>query len=148
MNNEVIVLKTSELSLKVIKEINILKNSHWTYGLKSQNIWFKINIKKDDIHIMIKNSNIIIGYNCIRKYNFRGKNNYLFDTFIIINKYRNKGLSKLIMQKNIEFYKNKRLPFILFCNNKLIKFYERFGWKKTDYKKSLINKKNLLIFKA
>ena len=147
MKREVIVLKTSELNSNLINEINILKNSHWVYGIKEQNEWFKKNIKKEDTHFIVRDSKKVIGYNCIRKYIFKRKKYYLFDTFIINNKFRNKGLSKLIMEKNIIFYKNKKLPFILFCNNELINFYQKFGWKKNQNFKDLKKRKSLLIFK-
>ena len=41
MKKEVLELKTSELKTNLINEINILKNSHWVFGIKSQNEWFK-----------------------------------------------------------------------------------------------------------
>ena len=44
---------TPLLSKKEIKNICILKDTQWKYGIKSQLNWYKKNIKKEDIHNLL-----------------------------------------------------------------------------------------------
>ena len=60
------VLKLKDLKKKIISQILLLKNTHWKSNLKSQQKWFKENIKKNDLHIILFKEKII-GYNLLRK---------------------------------------------------------------------------------
>ena len=59
-------LNLKKLSKREIYEICKLKNSFWRYGLKNNLEWFKKNVFKDDLHIILKLNKKIIGYNLLR----------------------------------------------------------------------------------
>ena len=127
---------TNNLTKEEIHQIIKLKNSYWNFGLKSQNEWFKkrTNIKKKDIHIFIKNKKNIIGYVQLgyRKFNIK-KNSQkylLFRTLIINKKFRKKFLSKKIMNKVMDIINNKRIISFLTCKKGLVKFYNKYNWKR------------------
>ena len=124
---------TPLLSKKEIKNICILKNTQWKYGIKSQLNWYKKNIKKEDIHNLLFINSKLIGYTLLRKrtcfVNKVKKKYLLFDTLVLDKKYRNKKLSNLIMYFDNEIIKQKKMLSFLTCNKSLIKFYKRFNWK-------------------
>ncbi len=127
---------TNNLTKEEINQIIKLKNSHWNFGLKSQIEWFKkkINIKKKDIHIFIKNKKNIIGYVQLgnRKFNIK-KNSQkylLFRTLIISKRFRKKLLSKKIMDRVVKIINSKKIICFLTCQKELVKFYNKYNWKK------------------
>ena len=72
-------VETTKLKKKEILSICKLKNTEWKYGIKSQLMWFKKNIKTNDIHNMVFLRKNLIGYNLLRKRSFlinRKKNSY------------------------------------------------------------------------
>jgi len=135
------LLRPSEL-----KSIYLLKNTEWDFGAKGQYNWFQKEIKKKDIHILLKKNNNLIGYTCLRyKKYFSGKKNnifLLFDTHIVKKNFRNKGYGKILINKAIRVIKNKKILSLLFCKKKQIKYYKKFYWNVINKKKYLSNKKH------
>ena len=105
--------KSFQLSKKEIKNICLLKDNQWKFGIKSQLNWYKKNIKKKDIHNMMFINSELIGYTLLRRrkclVNKVLKKYLLFDTLVLGKKYRNKKLSNLIeAEKKYKAYiKNK-----------------------------------------
>ena len=58
---------SDQLTNKEIKEICLLKDKLWKFGIKSQIKWFKSNIKKYDIHNLFFIKSKLIGYILLRK---------------------------------------------------------------------------------
>ena len=138
--------KTFQLNNKEISQICYLKNTHWKYGLKSNLDWFKKYVKKNDIHNLLFVEDKLAGYTFLRIRTFYTNNikkKYLyFDTIIIDKKFRNKKLSNILMYINRDIIlKNKKLSFLI-CLKNMIKYYEKFGWKKMNSKKFLIKDHN------
>ncbi len=135
-------LNLKKLNRKEIYEINKLKNSFWKYGLKNNLIWFKKNVLKDDIHVILKFKKKIIGYNLLRKrnfyYNSKKKNYYYFDTLIIDEKYRRLNLAKKILKYNNEIFKEKKSHSFLICKKKHEAFYKKFNWVKINNSKFVL----------
>jgi len=67
---QILSKQTLELKSTEIKEICNLKNTHWNYGIKSNLIWFKKNVKKKDIHNMLYTNKKLIGYTLLRNTSF------------------------------------------------------------------------------
>ena len=129
-------IKKKKISDDIKHQICSLKNSHWDYGLKEQIYWFDKNINEQDYHnIMIINKEVV-GYTCLREKKFLDSNEkyLLFDTFIIDSQSRGQGLASTMMKyNNIKIKQSKKIS-ILYCNEKLVKFYNKFNWK--VYKRS------------
>ena len=58
------ILKTKQLSKKIINKICLLKNQEWNYGFNSNLKWFTDNIYNDDINFLLFNNSKLIAYNC------------------------------------------------------------------------------------
>jgi hypothetical protein len=147
MNYNLISLKTSNLNKNIIIQIGKLKNTQWSFGLKSQLKWFKNNCKKNDIHNLFYIKSKLIGYTFLRIRSFSTNNHIkkkyvLFDTLIIHKDYRNKKLSDLLMLFNNTIIKQTGLFSFLICKNDLLGFYKKYNWIKL-YKKQFKLKDHL-----
>ena len=135
---------SKKLKDREIKEICILKNTEWKFGIKSQLKWFDKNIKKFDIHNLFYIKSTLVGYTALKKKRFKiknssKKNQFLqFDTLVIKKKYRKFKLSRLLMNFNNLIIIQSGLPSILICEDRFLDFYKKNSWK-------LINKKMINI---
>jgi hypothetical protein len=122
------------------KKIIFLKNTHWNYRFSEHAQYLKDNFKKNDFHNLFFYQNKLIGYTAFRNQYLIYKNKkykYLhFDCLVILEKYRNKKLSKLLMNFNEYTIMKNSLPSILFCEKNLINFYKKFNWV-TNYNKAI-----------
>lgn len=135
---ELISKPKKNISPKELKEICLLKNEKWKYGINSQLRWFKQNINKNDICNLLKIKGKIIGLTILRRRSFKIKlkksKYFLFDTLIISKKFRKKKLSSILMTLNNFVILENNLLSLLICDNRLIKFYEKFGWSRLSNK--------------
>tara|TARA_B100000767_G_C19648767_1_gene485767 strand:+ start:20 stop:556 length:537 start_codon:yes stop_codon:yes gene_type:complete len=131
---------SNKLANKEIKEICLLKDKQWKFGLNSQIKWFKSNIKKYDLHNLLYIGSKLIGYTCLRKRTYKIDNinkktyYFLFDALTIDPKYRGKKLSNLFMSFNNLVIIQSGLFSILTCDNRLISFYKKNNWTKLNKK--------------
>ena len=134
---------TKKLKKKQIKQICLLKDTTWKYGIKSQINWFQNNVKNQDIHNLLYKKSKLIGYTLLKKRsckinNLQKKTYLLFDTCLVRPEFRNQNFSKILMNFNNIIIKKLNLFSFLICNNNLIRFYNKFSWIK-------LNKKNISI---
>ena len=131
---EVLSKAKKKISKQELKEICLLKDQHWKYGLKSQMNWISKNVKKNDICNILRFKKKIIGLTLLRKRTYFANKKklkyFLFDTLIIDKNYRGKNFSELLMILNTHVILKSNLISLLFCNNNLLKFYIKFGWLK------------------
>jgi predicted GNAT family N-acyltransferase len=139
------LLKSSEL-----RSIYKLKNTEWDFGIKEQCNWFQKEIKKKDIHILLKKNNNLIGYTCLRyKKIILEKKNYsflLFDTHVVKKNFRNKEYGRMLIEKAVNIIKKKNFLSLLFCEIAQLNYYKKFNWNIISKKKYLSNKNNKSLF--
>jgi len=143
MNYNLISINTQKLKKDKVIQICKLKDSQWSFGIKSQLEWFKNNIKKNDIHNLLYIKSKLVGYTLLRRRSFNTKNQIkkkyiLFDTITIHKEYRNKKLSNLLMIFNNTIIKETGLFSFLICKNDLVGFYKKNNWIK-------LKKKNIKV---
>ena len=85
MNYNLISLKTSNLNKNIIIQIGKLKNTQWSFGLKSQLKWFKNNCKKNDIHNLFYIKSKLVGYTFLRIRSFSTNNHIKKNMFYLIH---------------------------------------------------------------
>lgn len=126
---------SDKLINKEIKEICLLKDRHWKFGIKSQLMWFKNNVKKYDLHNLFHIKSKLVGYTLLRKRTFEikslnKKTQYLlFDALVIDKNYRGMKLSNLLMNFNNTIIKQSGFSSFLICNDELVDFYKKNNWK-------------------
>tara|TARA_B100000780_G_C21107045_1_gene447112 strand:- start:1084 stop:1638 length:555 start_codon:yes stop_codon:yes gene_type:complete len=129
---------SDKLTNKEIKEICLLKDKQWKFGIKSQLKWFKNNIKKYDLHNFFYIKSKLVGYTLLRKRtfeikNFNKKTKYLlFDTLVLDKKYRGMNFSNLLMSFNNMIIEQSGFFSFLICEDKLVNFYKKNNWKKLN----------------
>jgi N-acetylglutamate synthase-like GNAT family acetyltransferase/cephalosporin hydroxylase len=116
------IIYTHEINDMLFKEICLLKNLFWNYGLISQQKWFIENINSNDKHYIIYHINKIIGYAALRD----ADNYYILDSVIIHNDYKRKGFGKKLI---VNVIKNINKPIYLLCEEDNIKFYEKCNFE-------------------
>ena len=136
-NNKQFLLKSIfsyKLKQSEIKDICLLKDKQWKYGINSQKKWFEKYVKKQDTHNLLYFKSKLIGYTLLRKKickvdSLTKKKKFIyFDTLVIDKKYRNKKLSYLLMGLNNLIIKQTDLFSILICKKKQVNFYKKNGW--------------------
>ena len=144
---KLVSIKTKNLNKKLIKQIIVLKNTHWKYSLKSQLGFFYKNTKNEDLHNLLVLNKKIIGYTLLRREKIKlkklKKNYFLFDTLILNQSYRKSGLAGILMNFNNYIIKKYKRPAILVCDKKVRNFYTKSGWKQTTKKNKLLINFNL-----
>jgi hypothetical protein len=139
--NKITTTITKKLKILDIKKVCILKDTQWKFGLKSQLEWFKKNIKLNDVHILLKRDNNLIGYTLLRKRTYIIKSNlqkslkfrerecvyWYFDTHIVKKNYRGMGYNRILMKASEKVIKN--YLGLLICSSNLINYYKKFQWK-------------------
>ena len=131
---------SDKLTNKEIKEVCLLKDKEWKFGIKSQFKWFKNNIKKYDFHNLMYIESKLSGYTLLRKRicktdNLKKNTKYLlFDTLLIDKKYRGMNLSSLLMDFNNTIIKESGLASFLICTNDLVSFYKKNNWMRLNKK--------------
>ena len=125
---------SNKLTRKEIKQICLLKDKHWKFGIKQQIKWFKSNIKKFDIHNLFFVNSKLIGYTLLAKRtceikNLNKKTQYLlFANLIIDKKYRDTKLSNLLMAFNNTIIKQSGYFSFLICKKEFLNFYKKNKW--------------------
>ena len=128
-------ITSDKLINKEIKEICLLKNKYWKFGIESQLKWFKNNVKKYDLHNLFHIKSKLVGYTLLRKRTFEikslnKKTQYLlFDTLVIDKNHRGMKLSNLLMNFNNTIIKQSGFSSFLICNDELVDFYKKNNWK-------------------
>ena len=123
-----------------IKQICLLKDKQWKFGINSQLKWFKNNIKKFDLHNLFYIKSKLVGYTLLRKRTCKIENlkkniHYLlFDALVIDKKYRGMKLSDLLMSFNNTIIKLSGFSSFLICSNELVGFYKKNNWTKLSNK--------------
>ena len=128
-----------KLTNNQIKQICLLKDKQWKFGIKSQLKWFKNNIKKFDFHNLFYIKSKLVGYTLLRKRtckieNLKNVQYLLFDTLVIDKKYRGMKLSDLFMSFNNTTIKQLGFSSFLICSNELVSFYKKNNWTRLNKK--------------
>ena len=131
---------SSKLTNNEIKQICLLKDKQWKFGIKSQLKYFKNNIKKFDLHNLLYVKSKLVGYTLLRKRTCKIENlkkniqYLLFDTLVIDKKYRGMKMSDLLMSFNNTIIEQSGFLSFLICSNELVGFYKKNNWKRLNKK--------------
>ena len=137
-----ISLKKKNLKKKQILSICKLKNLFWVWTVPKQIEWFEKKVKKTDINNMLILNNRLVAYTLLRKrkayVNKKPLIYYYFDTCVVHNKFRGKGLGEILMLFNNKILNKLKKHSFLVCKKKTIPFYLKYNWKKLSHNKHQI----------
>ena len=70
--------KTNELNSVLINKILVLKNTHWSHGIKSQKEFFRKKVLANDLHNLLIINDKLVGYTCLRKKSYIQEKKIIF----------------------------------------------------------------------
>lgn len=145
---EFVFLVQSQLTEQDLEKIISLKKIHWNYSTEEHKNWINNNIKKDDIHVLMLENEVLVGYmNLIQTEVFLNNEIQHFlgiGNVCSLEKGLGYGRELLIGVQNYLFENNYK--GILFCKDKLVGFYTKFGWTLIDGSKIISkNYKNVNV---
>lgn len=145
-------LSHSDCPEDLLIEISKLKKEFWNYPIKDQMLWIKNNIKETDVHLVLKEKNVLIGYLTLTNEQILCKKEIKefigIGSVCISEKHRGKKLGLLLIKLVDYFLSQKGVSGVLLCKNELFQFYNKCGWEVYNgdvyYKKEKF--KDLLFF--
>lgn len=137
-----------QLTEQDLEKIVSLKKKHWNYSTEEHQNWINNNINKDDIHVLMIENEVLVGYlNLIQTEVILNNEIHFFlgiGNVCSLEKGLGYGRELLIGMQKYLFENN--FKGVLFCKDKLVGFYSRFGWKLIDKNKIISeNYKNVNI---
>lgn len=141
-NIKITLLKQATTSVEDINHIINLKIQHWLHPFESQKEWIIKNIEPDDFNLMLKINSKLVGFMNLVYVNalIDDKTNLKLlgvGNVCVSKEFSGKGLGLLLMQ--IANYQIQALGFngVLLCSDKLVPFYLKAGWIKTQSEVSI-----------
>lgn len=120
-----------DINDKKLTEIIDLKMTVWNYDKESQLKWIYNNMYTNDVHYMMYDNGLLIGYMFICNINITVKddlkNVYGISNVCIRKNYQNRGYGSIFLNKINNLYKNN--PIILMTTKKNIHFYEKANFQ-------------------
>lgn len=125
------------LRIGQLNEIIRLKKQYWDYSRIEHENWIKKNIKNDENHLMIYDSNNkLIAYlnviNTIMSYKNFQSVIYGIGNVCVDRALKGKDLGRLLMAICDYYLSSDNRLQALFCKPGLVKFYENTGWEKYE----------------
>ena len=146
------VVKHKDLSMPESMRIAHLKDQHWPHGLESQLLWMKENIGMDDAHLMGEEREIdqivLKAYITLTSLSVTIDDQRLecigVGGVCVDKAVQHSGMGRLLMQEVGKFIKERVQLGILLCKDPLVPFYEKYGWKRVQYKTALVAGNNYM----
>lgn len=144
-----------------IKDVRVNQQVRKSFNLLAQNIfcidfepWYQNGYWGDDyIPYVLLNGDKVVSNVSVNIINTRWKNQtkrYIqLGTVMTDKEYRSEGLSRWLIEKVLEDWKDNCDAIYLFANNSVLNFYPKFGFEKTleyQYHK-IVNKKSRMVRK-
>lgn len=124
----------SQISEHEIDKIVSLKNIHWNYSTVEHKNWITINIKKDDIHVLMFENEVLVGYmNLIQTEALLNSENFYFlGIGNVCAKEKRRGYGEKLLIEVNNYLTDNNKQGILFCKDELISFYKKYNWLSID----------------
>mgnify|MGYP000150308679 FL=1 len=137
-----------QITSTIIDEIIKVKSVAWNFDYAAQKDWIKNNLKDTDIHLLLFQKEKVIAYlNLIEldiKVDVLDYKAYGIGNVCALEKGRGWG-KELIVQTNKYLIKKDKVG-LLFCREKLIKFYHKNDWVIVNNNQLTLLKKDIEIF--
>ena len=142
-NLKIRYVQNDNLKISQLSKIIHLKRQYWKYSINEHKKWIDENIKNEDIHLMVYDFNEkLLAYlnivNTIMIFKDFKENIYGIGNVCVDNKFKGRGLGRLLMNICNYYLSSSDKIIALFCKPELVKFYEQSGWIKFN-KKVVVN---------
>lgn len=113
-----------------LDEIIKVKSVAWSYSYEKQLRWIKDNLKDSDIHVLLSDGEVVIAYLNLIEINLTYDNNTVmgFGVGNVCALQKGQGWGKELILKINDFLDESNKIGLLFCKDKLVKFYKENSW--------------------
>lgn len=131
------LISHKDIKSEELYEIIAVKSVAWPYHFQKQLDWINLNIKNNDIHVLLYFDELLVAYLNLIKIEFSVdqivKQGYGIGNVCALEK--NKGFGKeMITKTNTYFVQNNKIG-LLFCKDQLVEFYKKREWMLIEKKK-------------
>ena len=144
---EVRCLLHEDLNNTILNDILEIKSIFGKYSYESQLAWLDENIKINDLHFLVYDSDCLIGYaNLIKEQiKINGEEDIKIHGLgnVCVSK-QGKGYGNILMKFVNQFYVDNSLFGLLFCKKPLVDFYKKHGWLEVDTKPYRLNVNSMI----
>ncbi|WP_281310647.1 hypothetical protein [Flavobacterium flavigenum] len=121
----------SQLTEQNLKSIVNLKKKHWDYSEEEHKRWINNNINGEDIHVLMFQNEILIGYlNLIHaEVILNNEGHFFLGIGNVCSLEKGLGYGKELLVGMQKYLDQNNFKGILFCKDNLVDFYNKFGWK-------------------
>ena len=125
------IIKNVDLDEPTLNSICEIKSVYWQYPITSQKKWINENLKDDDLHMLLFDHDRLSGYmNLVRiRGNINGKDYEMLGIGNVCSRVSGNGYGRQLMQFVKDYLLQGNITGLLFCQPKLVKFYDRFQCK-------------------
>jgi Acetyltransferase (GNAT) domain len=118
------------LKSKDLTAICEIKSFAWSYNIESQKLWISQNLKDNDIHFLLFDSDELVAYMNLVKVEVIIDSVYvpIYGIGNVCSKIKGRGYGGILMTKIGEYLNENQLIGLLFCKNLLKDFYLRYDW--------------------
>lgn len=120
----------SQLTKIYLDEIINLKNIYWHHSYNGHEKWIKNNIRDEDLHMLMFENNVLVGYLNLIKINVSIDNSV--SSFLgignVCSKEKGKGYGKQLLMGVNNYLEFNNLQGMLLCKNELTDFYKKSNW--------------------
>lgn len=138
----ILYIQHSKVTNSILEEIVKVKTVAWDYSFKEHYEWININLKSSDIHVLLYHEKTLLAYlNLIDievKVDGIDLMGYGVGNVCAIEK--GKGWGKELIRRVNKYLSETNKIGLLFCKEKLKKFYSENDWKLLDKDKAKISK--------
>ena len=124
-----VLIKHSELTKAQAYKIAEVKSQHWLYPVESQIEWMQKSYKPCDVHILLMDDDVLVGYMCLAKLDIIADGNAceaLGVSCVCVDRdHLKKGYSIMVMNRALEIAKESKMIICLLCKDNLVKLYEK-----------------------
>lgn len=142
--------KQSQINKEELEKIVDLKKIHWNYTIKEHLNWIKLNVKDNDIHVLMFEKEELKSY--LNLINIEVRIDYKTKLFFgignVCSKEKEKGYGSLLLKEVNNYLVKENKTGILLCKDSLVLFYLKNDWKLLDKPlvKADFNLLNTMVF--
>jgi hypothetical protein len=141
-------IQHDKINRSLLDEIIQVKTVAWPYSNEQQLNWIKNNLKDSDIHALLYDNEKVVAYLNLVKVEIQidSKRSSALGVGNVCAAQKGKGWGKVLMTKVNEYLVEENSIGLLFCKDKLVKFYNENNWLLLEKEQQLISNLNPEIY--
>lgn len=150
------IIKHSDITESLLTEIAMIKDQHWTHGIRSQLHWIKDNILDEDYHLCGFYGQTLVAYMAIVEVKAEIDSKEIIClglSNVCVNKdYGKSGYGSELVQQANRFISDQNRMGLLLCKKSLVIFYQKNFWSLIKYQNAMIQEelydKEIMVYSS